>query len=77
MRTTLKLFTQLTKNAVFHFWDKPGRILIKDDKNHYVAPEGRRVIDPHVLVNEPRIKTQPGGRSIYDKFMSQEGDHND
>jgi hypothetical protein len=77
LRRSLKLFCELTKNAVFNFVDKPGRILIKEDQNHYIAPEGRRVIHPHVLINETQFRTQPGGRSIYEKFKSQEGDRND
>lgn len=48
--TRVKLFTNLEKGDRFHFGDKPGRILIKSDANHYVAPEGRRMINPHVAV---------------------------
>lgn len=77
MRKTLKLFSELTINALFRFLDKPGRILIKSDSTHYIAPEGRRVIHPHVLVEEAHIKTIPGGRTIYDKFMVEQGDHDD
>ena len=70
----LKLFAKLLKGSIFHFGDRPNRILIAEDKDHYIAPEGRRKINPFVAVVEMTVKTLPGGRSIYDKFMNQKGD---
>ena len=61
----LKLFMQLAKSTIFHFGDKPARKLIKSDSSHYVAPEGPRLIHPHVLVF-PETKTEPR-QSIYDQ----------
>lgn len=70
----LKLFQELLSGKLFHFGDKPNRILIKESKDHYIAPEGRRSIHPHVAVVEKIVKTLPGGMSIYDKFTQQKGD---
>jgi len=66
---TLNLFSKILIGGMFHFGDKPDRILIKSDKTHYVAPEGRRVIHPHVAVIEHVVTTSLGGESIYDKFL--------
>jgi hypothetical protein len=73
----LKLFINLLSNSVFHFGDNAQRILIKSDPTHYIAPEGRRSIHPHVAVIEHTFKTQPGGKTIFEKFMNQEGDSNE
>lgn len=55
----LKLFTELAKGSMFHFYDRPDRILIKEDKAHYISPEGRRRIDPYVAVVERKpVKDQ-------------------
>lgn len=52
----IKLFKELINGTVFHFGDNEVRKLIKDDASHYVAPEGRHKIHPHVAViqNKPR-----------------------
>lgn len=60
----LKLFSQVAKGASFFFGDKPDRILIKDDDAHYVAPEGRHVINRNVAVMETKSKPNGGTRSI-------------
>lgn len=69
----LKLFSELVVNAIFHFGDKPNRLLIKDSPTHYISPEGRREIHPHVAVIEPVINLEIGGPTIYEMFKSQEG----
>jgi hypothetical protein len=51
----LKLFIELAVNDIFHFGDNPDRKLVKSDDRHYVAPEGRRAINPTVAV----IKDDP------------------
>lgn len=65
---SLKLFKSLKLGRLFTFGDKPNRLLIKSDDSHYVAPEGRRSIHPHVAVIEKEVKTQPGGKTIHQKF---------
>lgn len=45
-----KLFNQLAKGVGFFFYDKPSRILVKQDDTHYVGQEGRHSIHPHVLI---------------------------
>jgi hypothetical protein len=52
----IKLFLELKKSQIFHFYDKPGRKLVKSDSSHYVGPEGRRRISPTVLVVEDKDK---------------------
>lgn len=73
----LKLFQDLAKSAVFYFYDKPSRLLVKSNGKHYAAPEGRRVIHPHVAVVEVKTRVQPQGSSIYDKLNHQKGDSGD
>ncbi len=46
----LKLFCQIPKGTAFHFYDTPERVLVRSNGTHYVAPEGRHKIHPHVLV---------------------------
>jgi hypothetical protein len=62
----IKLFLELVRGDLFYFGDKPNRMLIKEDKNHYVAPEGKRMIHPHVAVfpMTPKYKI----RIIFDRF---------
>ena len=50
----IKLFSQIMKGTAFFFIDKPDRILVKSNKSHYIAPEGRRQAHPHVLVAEKK-----------------------
>lgn len=70
-----KLFVELLKSTVFYFYDKPGRKLIKSDNSHYIAPEGRRSINPFVLVFEDRIKKF--GKSIFDDTNDGENDESE
>lgn len=61
----LKLFIELINGTRFHFGDNPDRDLIKDDRTHYVAPEGRHSIHPHVAVIQDRPRYVV--RSIWDR----------
>lgn len=64
----IKLFSQLLSGELFHFGDKPNRLLIKSGRSHYVAPEGRRKIDPHVAVIPDDHREEVGGESIFERF---------
>lgn len=63
----LKLFSQVQKGVTFFFGDRPDRLLIKDDDNHYIAPEGRHVTHPHVLVFQRKSKANGGTPAITDE----------
>lgn len=63
-RRNFKLFNTLKRSDIFYFGDKPNRWLIKQDSTHYVAPEGRRSIHPHVAVYEVRPDSS---KSTHDK----------
>lgn len=52
----IKLFLDILTGEVFSFGDKPERQLIKSDRSHYIAPEGRRPIHPHVAVIPKRYR---------------------
>lgn len=67
-----KLFIQLFISTIFHFYGNPERKLIKSDDSHYIAPEGRRSINPFTLVFEDPIETKR--KSIFD---SSEGEPNE
>lgn len=68
----INLFVNLLVGSIFHFGDAPDRKLIKSDDKHYVAPEGRHSIHPHVaVISDPSINPT---KSIYDQT---EGDSND
>lgn len=60
------LFIRYLQGDWFHYYDKPDRGLMKLDDNHYIAPEGRRVISPLTLVFDHKIKVEPR-KSIFDK----------
>ena len=68
------LFSKLLNGVPFHFGDKPNRMLIKSDRTHYFAPEGRKVINPHVGIFEHVTTTSLGGESLYEKFMKGKSD---
>ncbi len=59
---TLKLFCQVVKGTIFYFGDNPNRLLVKSNGAHYIAPEGRHKINPHVLVFQNDEKSV---KSIY------------
>lgn len=58
----ITLFCNIPRGTLFHFYDNPERILIKSDKNHYVAPEGRHPIHPYVLVVQEKSEADGGTR---------------
>lgn len=70
----LKLFVELTLGSLFHFGDKPDRILIKSNGSHYVSPEGRRNINPFVAIFQHKPNLEVGGKSIYDQFQEGKDD---
>lgn len=67
-----KLFINLIVSQIFHFYGAPERKLIKSDDSHYIAPEGRRSINPFTLVFEDLVKNT---RSIFDKSEGENNEH--
>lgn len=51
-----ELFIRLLNGALFYFYNRPERKLIKQDPSHYIAPEGRRSINPFTLVFQDKTK---------------------
>lgn len=64
----IKLYIQIPRGHLFHFYDKPTRHLVKSDDTHFIGPVGApQKIHPHVLVvhemkKDPEIKTIKKGK---------------
>jgi hypothetical protein len=63
----LKLFCEVEKGTAFHFYDKPERVLIRSNGSHYISPEGRRKIHPHVLVFQEKSEAD-NEIKLFNKF---------
>lgn len=57
MPLILKLFVQLGKGALFHFYDKPLRRFVKTDDKSALSISGHSDIHPHVLIFEDKTET--------------------
>jgi hypothetical protein len=58
---TLKLIGEIARGLGFHYYDKPDRVYIKDDKGHAIAPNDGRVkvsettlVVPHDETHKPK-----------------------
>ena len=56
----IKLFCEIEKGTAFHFYGNPERVLIRSNGSHYIAPEGRHKIHPHVLVVQEKSEADDG-----------------
>jgi hypothetical protein len=62
-----KLFIELLKGDWFHFGNVPERQYLKSDHSHYISPEGRRKINPLVLVFKIALNKK-SRKSIFDQM---------
>lgn len=63
----LKLFQELLRGELFHYGDRPDRLMIKADDYRQVTPEGHAVkVHPHVAVVSEEGTTKDY-RSFYGK----------
>lgn len=63
----VKLFHNLLRGELFHYGDRPDRMMIKADDYRQVTPEGHAIrVHPHVAVISEKGTTRDY-RSIYGK----------